>query len=139
MVLASEILGDRWTMRVIREAFCGVTRFDDLRTDLGAPRGILSAQLKALVTAGALERTPYREGKARVRHEYRLTPRGQELALPLTPLMEWDDRHLLDAPSPSRILSKTSGASLRVALVSPEGQAVPRQDVTYTVVNDNRT
>ncbi|MFO6448628.1 winged helix-turn-helix transcriptional regulator [Erythrobacter sp. NE805] len=136
MALACEMLGDRWTMLVIREAFYGVTRFDDLRSDLGAPRGILSARLKALVTAGVLERHPYREGKARVRHEYRLTQRGQELALPLIALMEWGDRHLQDAPSPLQIYSKASGAPLRVALVTPEGQAVPREDVTYAVAED---
>lgn len=136
MALACEMLGDRWTMLLIREAFYGVTRFDDLRSDLGAPRGILSARLKALVTAGVLERQPYREAGARVRHEYCLTPRGQELALPLIALMEWGDRHLQGQPSPLQIRSRASGAPLRVALVTPEGQAVSREDVTYAVVDD---
>lgn len=134
MALACELLGDRWTMLVIREAFYGVTRFDDLRADLGAPRGILSARLKALVEAGIFARHPYREGKARLRHEYRLTPQGQELALPLIALMHWGDRHLQDEPSPLRLYSRTSGEPLHVALVTPGGQEVQNGDVTYSIL-----
>lgn len=136
MALACDMLGDRWTMLLIREAFYGVTRFDDLRADLGAPRGILSARLKALVEGGILEKHPYREGTARARHEYRLTARGQELALPLIALMEWGDRHLQDRPSPLQILSRTTGKPLRVALVTPEGQAVGPDEVTYAVSDE---
>ncbi len=133
MALACELLGDRWTMLVIREAFYGVTRFDDLRADLGAPRGILSTRLKGLVEAGILERRPYREGTARVRQEYCLTQRGKELALALIALMEWGDRNLQDTPSPLRVISKVTGEPLHIALVTAEGQAVAPEDVAYLV------
>lgn len=136
MALACDLLGDRWTMLILREAFYGVTRFDDLRTDLGAPRGILSARLKALVASGILERHPYREGKARVRHEYRLTDCGQELALPLIALMQWGDRHLQAAPSPLHILDKATGEPLHIALVTPSGQAVGPAEISYKIADD---
>ena len=61
MALACDLLGDRWTMLIIREAFYGVTRFDDLRSDLGIPRGVLSSRLRGLVDRGVLETRPYRE------------------------------------------------------------------------------
>lgn len=133
MALACDLLGDRWTMLILREAFYGVSRFDDLRADLGAPRTILSARLKALVASGILERHPYREGRARVRHDYRLSERGSELALPLLALMQWGDRHLRQAPSPLRLFSAASGAPLHVALVTPDGRAVPAEDVRHKV------
>lgn len=136
MALACDLLGDRWTMLLIREALYGVTRFDDLQADLGAPRGILSARLKALVAAGILERFPYRDGTARVRHGYRLTLSGQGLALPLIALMQWGDRYLQHDPSPLRILSRTTGEPLQVALVAPSGQEVAPDDVTYAISPD---
>ena len=120
-------------MLLIREAFYGVTRFDDLQADLGSPRGILSARLKALV---AVERLPYREGKARRRHGYRLTPSGKDLALPLIALMQWRDQYLQDNPSSLRVLDRATGEPLRVALVTPKGQAVPAEDITYAIVPD---
>lgn len=136
MALASDLLGDRWTMLLLREAFYGVSRFDDLRADLGVPRGILSTRLKALVAHGVLERRPYREGKARQRHEYRLTSRGRELAIVLVALMQWGDRHLQVAPSPLRVRSRTTGEPLAVALVTPSGHAVPAEEVAYSLDPD---
>ncbi|MCA3254018.1 MAG: helix-turn-helix transcriptional regulator [Alphaproteobacteria bacterium] len=129
MALACDMLGDRWTMLIVREAFYGVSRFDDLRADLGIPRGILSARLKALVGSGVLERHPYREGSARVRHDYRLSERGRDLGLALIALMQWGDRHLQEAPSPLRITDRRTGAPLQVALVTPDGRAVAAADV----------
>ena len=134
MALACEMLGDRWSMLIIREAFYGVARFDDLRTDLGIPRGVLSSRLRALVAQGLLETRPYREQGARVRQEYRLSPRGQDLGLALIALMQWGDRHLQDEPSPLAITDRVSGAPLQVALVTPEGRAVGADDVVVTVV-----
>lgn len=133
MALACELLGDRWTMLIIREAFYGVSRFDDLRADLDAPRGVLSTRLKALVAQGVLERRPYREGRARVRHEYRLSDMGQDLALALIALMQWGDRHLQAEPSPLHIRSRATGAPLQVALVTPDGRAAAPDDVDYVL------
>ena len=134
MALACDLLGDRWTMLVIREAFYGVSRFDDLRADLGIPRGILSARLKKLVADGVLARQPYREGSARVRHEYHLTERGRELGLALIALMQWGARHLQHEPSPLSITDRRTGEPLQVALVTPRGQAVAAEDVEVRVV-----
>lgn len=133
MAIATDLLGDRWTMLIIREAFYGVSRFDDLRADLGIPRGVLSSRLRALVLAGILEKRPYRDGTARVRQEYRLSPRGRDLGLTLIALMQWGDTHLNDAPPLLGVIDRRSGVPLRVALVGPDGKAVETEDVDFRV------
>jgi DNA-binding HxlR family transcriptional regulator len=136
MALACDVLGDRWTMLILREAFYGVARFDDLRADLGIPRGVLSARLKKLVAEGVLDKLPYREGAARVRHEYRLSAAGRELGLTILALMQWGDRHLQHAPSPLAVTDASTGLPLTVALVTPEGRAVAVDAVRIEVTMD---
>ena len=76
---AMEILGERWTLVVLREVFTGVRRFDDMRVRTGVPRQVLANRLAMLVERGVLRREPYREPGARPRHEYRLTDKGLDL------------------------------------------------------------
>jgi DNA-binding HxlR family transcriptional regulator len=128
MARAADLLGDRWSLLILREAFYGVARFDDMRADIGAPRALLSQRLDRLVAAGVLERRPYREPGARVRQGYHLTPAGQELAIPLLAMMQWGDRHLRDDAPPWRLIERGSGAPLEVGLLSPDGRAVPLAD-----------
>lgn len=131
MALATELLGDRWTMLILREAFYGVARFDDLRADLGAPRGILSARLRTLVEAGVLQRHPYREGRARVRNEYRLSAAGLELAPVLIALMDWGDRHLQAGRTSLKMTVRETGEPVRLAPVTPAGKPVAWEQVVY--------
>lgn len=127
MAKASELLGDRWTLLILREAFYGVSRFEDLRADLSAPRAALSERLERLVGEGILERRPYQEEKSRPRHEYRLTAKGRELALVLIALMQWGDRHLGDGGPALDIVDATTREALTVALATAEGRVVPLQ------------
>jgi DNA-binding HxlR family transcriptional regulator len=87
-----EIIGDRWTMLILRDVFRGLRRFDELRVDLGVARPVLSDRLRKLVDAGVLERVPYQDRPTR--HEYRLSPMGIELSPALVALMRWGDRWL---------------------------------------------
>ena len=86
------LLGDRWTLMVLREAFMGVRRFTDMQRDLGVARNVLTDRLNHLVDAGVLERRQYQERP--VRSEYRLTEMGKELQPAILALMQWGDRHL---------------------------------------------
>lgn len=97
---AMAILGERWTVVVLREVFLGVRRFDDIRRHAGIPRQVLTDRLARLVEEGILERTPYREDGSRTRHEYRLTPAGRELQPILLAIAQWGDRHLADPAGP---------------------------------------
>jgi DNA-binding HxlR family transcriptional regulator len=89
---AADVLGDRWTLLILRNATVGVTRFEDFRSDLGIADNILSARLGRLVDAGLMIKVPYRDN-GRTRHEYRLTGAGAD-ALPLLhALAAWGQRH----------------------------------------------
>ncbi len=137
LAAASDLLGDRWTLLVIREAFYGVARFDDLAADLGAPRAALSDRLRALCEAGVLEKVAYREPGRRERHEYRLTACGRDLALPLLGLMAWGDRWLRRQPPGATAIDADVGRPLQLALLDPDGRQVPAErlrlvPVTYT-------
>lgn len=95
-----EILGERWTVVVLREVFFGVRRFDDIRRHAGIPRQVLTNRLATLVNQGLLHKVPYREEGTRTRHEYRLTDRGLELQPILLAITQWGDRHLADPQGP---------------------------------------
>ncbi|HEX2085073.1 MAG TPA: helix-turn-helix domain-containing protein [Solirubrobacteraceae bacterium] len=89
---ALEVVGERWTILILRDAFLGVRRFDDFQRSLGIARNVLNARLQRLVEAGVLERRLYQERPPR--YEYRLTEMGRDLWPALLALMQWGDRHL---------------------------------------------
>jgi len=84
------IVGDRWSMLIVRNVFRGIRRFDALRDDLGVSRPILADRLKRLVAAGILDRVPYQQHPTR--YDYVLTPMGSELSPALVALIRWGDR-----------------------------------------------
>jgi len=92
MFRAMDVLGDRWTLMVLREAFMGVRRFTDMQSDLGIARNVLTDRLNFLVDTGILERRQYQDRP--VRHEYRLTQMGRDLQPALLTLMHWGDTYL---------------------------------------------
>jgi DNA-binding HxlR family transcriptional regulator len=87
-----EVIGDQWTVLILRDAFMGVRRFDEFQSDLGIARNILSDRLERLVAAGIMELRPYQEHPPR--HEYRLTTKGKDLFDVLLALWRWGDRWL---------------------------------------------
>lgn len=131
---AMAILGERWTIVVLREIFNGVRRFADMREHTGIPRQVLTNRLAMLVEHGVLRREPYREPGARVRHEYRLTAKGLDLYPLLTAVKEWGDRYLADPGGPPlEMAHRDCGAVIHVELHCAEGhhvadhrQVVPR-------------
>ena len=97
---AMAVLGEKWTVVVLREVFNGVRRFDDMRVRTGIPRQVLTNRLAMLVGAGVLRREPYREPGARERHEYRLTAKGFDLYPVLIAVAEWGNRYLAEPEGP---------------------------------------
>ncbi len=133
MALAAEILGDRWTLLILREAFYGVQRYDDMRADLGAPRSMLTDRLGKLVDKGLMTRRPYREPGARAREAYVLTDAGRALALTLMALAQWGEDHVLSGPAPVGLVEKRTGRPLRVALIDEEGARVDLSAATLAM------
>jgi DNA-binding HxlR family transcriptional regulator len=87
-----ELVGERWTLLIIRDAFLGVRRFGDFADRLGIARNVLQDRLERLVTAGVLERVPYQERP--LRHEYRLTEMGRDMWPSIVALLQFGDKHL---------------------------------------------
>ncbi|MEU7609962.1 helix-turn-helix domain-containing protein [Micromonospora sp. NPDC049204] len=124
---AMEILGERWTLVVLREVFTGVRRFDDMRVRTGIPRQVLTNRLAGLVERGVLRREPYREPGSRLRHEYLLTEKGLDLWPVLVAVLGWGDRHLADAEgSPLTVTHRDCGALVHVELRCADGHDVGR-------------
>ena len=122
---AMAILGERWTLVVLREIFNGIRRFDDMRERTGIPRQVLTNRLATLVAQGVLRREPYREPGSRVRHEYRLTEKGLDLWPVLVAVLGWGDRYLADPEgSPLRVTHRDCGAEVHVELRCAEGHEV---------------
>jgi DNA-binding HxlR family transcriptional regulator len=120
------VVGEKWSLLVLREAFFGVRRFADLQRALGAPRAVLTDRLATLVDEGLLRRVPYQaEGE---RQEYRLTQKGLDLYPTLVSLMEWGDRYL-DGVPPVRLEHRDCGSTVHLALVCDAGHEVtgPRE------------
>jgi DNA-binding HxlR family transcriptional regulator len=92
---ALEVVGERWTLLIVRNLFLGLRRFDDLQQNLGIARNVLAARLEKLIEAEVIETRPYSERPPR--NEYVLTEKGRDLFPVLVALMQWGDRH---APSP---------------------------------------
>jgi DNA-binding HxlR family transcriptional regulator len=97
---AMAILGEKWTVVVLREVFNGVRRFDDMRARTGIPRQVLANRLATLIDNGVLHREPYQEPGARARHEYRLTEKGFDLYPVMIAVAEWGNRYLADPGGP---------------------------------------
>ena len=117
-----EIVGERWTLLIVRDLFFGVHRFGELVAHLDIPRAVLSARLASLVEAGLVERRPYRAD----RDGFHLTARGRELWPVLHGLMEWGDRHSPAPGGPRRLfLHAACGTELTATGGCPACGVVP--------------
>jgi DNA-binding HxlR family transcriptional regulator len=125
-----DIVGEKWTFLVLREAFNGVRRFADMQAITGAPRQVLSARLTRLVDEGLLRKVPYREPGQRQRDEYRLTEKGLDLYPLLVALMRWGDKHLAgDGGPPVLLTHRDCGAVIEQRFGCADGHEVagPRE------------
>jgi DNA-binding HxlR family transcriptional regulator len=105
-----EVIGDRWTMLVIRDAFLGLRRFEDFQKSLGVARNVLTDRLNRLVEEGILRRRLYQERPER--YEYRLTRKGVDLWPVIMTTMKWGDRYLYPEGKPRLILHKECGGEI---------------------------
>src|SRR5262245_15096330 len=97
-----ELIGERWTLLVIREVFLGRLRFSEMQRSLGVARNVLSSRLQRLVDEGLLERRPYSDHPGR--HEYFLTEKGLDLWPVMVSLLHWGDKHMPLPDGPPTVL-----------------------------------
>ncbi|WP_104163524.1 helix-turn-helix domain-containing protein [Cryobacterium sp. N22] len=125
-----QVLGDRWTILIVREGFRGHTRFSDFRRVLGIPTDILTSRLCSLVDAGVLERRGYREPGARERFDYHLTAAGEALLPVLGALAQWGNEFRPSGHGPSRLYQHAeTGEAATIAFVAPDGQVIDPADI----------
>jgi DNA-binding HxlR family transcriptional regulator len=126
------IIGERPTFLVLREAFNGVRRFDDMQRRTGLPRQVLSQRLARLVAEGLLRKVPYREAGQRSRDEYRLTDKGLDLYPVLVAMMQWGDRYAVGPAGPQVLLRhRDCGEPVRLHLSCEAGHDLESaRDVT---------
>jgi DNA-binding HxlR family transcriptional regulator len=98
---ALEVVGERWSLLIVRDAMLGVSRFEEFLKSLGVARNILADRLETLVTEGVLIRRPYGSGQGRF--EYALSDKGRALAGAVLALMEWGDRFYPTPGGPPRL------------------------------------
>lgn len=129
-----QILGERWSLLVLREIFAGRHRFAEIQSSLGVAPNLLSARLKLLVEAGVLRTRTYQDPGSRHRLSYHLTRAGEELRIVLAALQQWGDHHR-PRPSGPSVLRRTrsTGEVVGVGFVDEEGREVPYADVAFVV------
>jgi DNA-binding HxlR family transcriptional regulator len=127
------IVGEKWSLLVLREVFYGAERFDDIQRALGCSRDILSRRLSTLVEAGILTRTNYRMPGERTRPAYGLTERGKELLPVLLALMQWGDKYVAPPEGPSVLVrAKSDDRPVRVTITAGgSNETVSADEVTY--------
>ena len=123
---ALELVGDRWTLLVVRDLVLGLSRFDQLLDSLGIASNVLTDRLHRLVDEGIVERVRYSERPERF--EYHLTKKGRELGVALLALMQWGDRYVSEQPP--RIARRRSDRSpVSVRVVAKDGSVVRPNDL----------
>lgn len=126
---AIDVIGERWTFFILREALGGATRYTEFRQRLGIATDVLAARLARLVEAGVMERRDYREPGQRTRDGYHLTPAGEELATTIQALQQWGEAHTPSQTPTSVVFTDDRDRPVRVAFVDQDGQPVDRDRV----------
>ncbi|HSZ44679.1 MAG TPA: helix-turn-helix domain-containing protein [Streptosporangiaceae bacterium] len=124
------VVGEKWTFLVLREAFNGIRRFEDMQRRTGAPRQILSSRLARLVDDGILRKEPYREPGQRPRSEYRLTEKGIDLFPVIAALLGWGDKYASAPEGPAvELTHRGCGAHVGLQLACADGHVLesPRE------------
>lgn len=135
IALSLEVLGEKWTLLVVRDALAGSTRFTEFQQSLGIAKNLLADRLETLVEAGVLDRRAYRENGSRERSEYVLTDSGRELIYVIAAFISWGDVHRPTKLGPTRIIRDSDTAEvLHLAFVNDAGVEVPQERAFAEVV-----
>lgn len=123
-----EVVGEWWSMLIVRDAILGVTRFEEFQRRLGISRNILQARLGTLVDGGVLVRVPYSEHPPR--HEYRLTRKGRDLWPVVNAMRQWGDKYAAPSGPPIEIVHTSCGQHTEAVLTCQScGEPMKVQDV----------
>jgi DNA-binding HxlR family transcriptional regulator len=125
---ALEIVGERWTLLIVRDALLGLRRFDEFHRSLGIARKVLAERLRRLVDQGILERVRYQERPER--YEYRLTQKGRDLHVALVGLRQWGDDYGSEKP-PMLARTKSDKKAVIAALIPKRSDHLRLEEVEF--------
>ncbi|OZC73966.1 transcriptional regulator [Rhodococcus sp. 06-462-5] len=129
VVNALDVIGNRISLLLIREALLGTSRFDDFAARIGISESAAAKRLTELTTAGVLERRPYRDPKQRERHEYLLTQKGSELRVIVTALRDWGDTWASgESGPPFHVIHRDCGSTVHAEVRCTRGHSVSRSE-----------
>lgn len=122
-----DVIGDRWSLLIVRDVFDGIRRFSELQRNLGLAKNILSTRLRELVAQGILEVVAAADGSAY--HEYALTQKGRELFSIIVALRQWGETHLFDEGEPhSALLDTENELPVRLEVTNAAGRPISAAD-----------
>jgi DNA-binding HxlR family transcriptional regulator len=124
------VVGERWTLLILREALAGTTRFADFQANLGMAPDLLTDRLATLVDYGVMTRESYQQPGQRSRPAYHLTPAGRELHVTIGALQQWGDKHLPRHQGPTLVRkARRTDRPVHVAFIDDLGYEIPADDV----------
>ena len=128
-----DLMGDQWSPLIMREAFLGVTRYDDFQRNLGLARNTLSVRLNRLVAGGVLTKNLYQDNPPR--NEYLLTDMGRDFFPVLSAIVSWGDRWLdSDQGAPMSLHHTTCGHDLGLNVICEHcGVSIEQPDVEFRI------
>jgi DNA-binding HxlR family transcriptional regulator len=132
VVRTLDVVGEKWSLLIIRNALRGQTRFSEFRDQLGIPSDILTARLSTLVAGGVLEKRSYREAGSRERFSYHLTESGRALNIVIAAMIQWGDEY---NPSPhgkaSIVVDNETNGPLELEFVGAAHTGVSSNEVGF--------
>jgi DNA-binding HxlR family transcriptional regulator len=131
-----DVIGDWWSLLIVRDAFDGLTRFGEFQKSLGIAKNILSERLKTLVARGILKSVPAADGGAH--HEYHLTEMGRDLFPVMVALRKFGEAHLFAPGEPhSRLVERETGQAIQLEIRTSDGRAVEAKDAVILKVEED--
>ncbi|MFB9831355.1 winged helix-turn-helix transcriptional regulator [Actinoallomurus acaciae] len=133
-----DVIGDRWSLLIVRDAFDGIRRFSELQRNLGLAKNILAARLRTLVAQGILDVVPAADGSAY--HEYVLTAKGRELFGVIVALRKWGETHLFEEDEPhSALLDTEHELPVTLQVTNAKGRPISAADAFVRKVSTSST
>ncbi|MEO4208532.1 winged helix-turn-helix transcriptional regulator [Acinetobacter pittii] len=134
----TEILNDRWTILLLREAFYGVTKFNDFLENTGISKQILSNRLKHLIQLEIFELSIYKEVGVRERKEYLLTKKGKSLNIVLLAMLESGGNFIESGKDVVKVFNKSTDDELKLKLVDPSNQVIDFKNLELKLIHNKK-
>ncbi len=134
VVNAVKLIGDKWTLLILREMYLGFRKFDDFQKNLTISKSVLTVKLNRMLELGLLEKKEYQVEKQRSRYEYCLTDKGIDSSKVIIALLEWGNSYLVNPKNPSiTTVEKGTFSATRLCMNNEQGEVVDWKDLRLVI------